>query len=108
MSSTLTKKDDQILYIGINQNRSLISVGTERGFRVFCAQTLKEVGGREMGGGIGIVEILHSSNIIAMTGGGRYPLYSLKKLIIWDDDECKRKAELVMKSEIKAVKIKLD
>jgi hypothetical protein len=62
----------------------------------------------EMGGGIGIVEILHSSNIIAMTGGGRYPLYSLKKLIIWDDDECQRKAEIVMKSEIKAVKIKLD
>jgi hypothetical protein len=40
------KKEEQILYIGINQNRSLISVGTEKGFRVFCAKELKEVGGR--------------------------------------------------------------
>jgi len=40
------KKEEQILYIGVNQNRSLISMGTEKGFRVFCSNTLKEVGGR--------------------------------------------------------------
>lgn len=62
----------------------------------------------EMGGGIGIVEVLHSSNILAMTGGGLYPLYPLKKLIIWDDSECRRKAELTFKTNVKAVRIKID
>jgi len=61
-----------------------------------------------MGGGIGVVEVLHSSNMLAMTGGGVYPLYPRKKLIIWDDDECRRKAELTFKSPVKAVRIKLD
>ena len=61
-----------------------------------------------MGGGIGIVEVLHSSNIVAMTGGGVYPLYPLKKVIIWDDSECRRKAELTFKSAVKAVRIKID
>jgi len=56
-----------------------------------------------MGGGIGIVEVLHSSNILAMTGGGIYPLYPLKKLVIWDDDLCRRKAELTFKSPVLAV-----
>ena len=61
-----------------------------------------------MGGGIGIVEVLHSSNILALTGGGVYPLYPLKKLIVWDDEECQRKAELTFKSPVKTVTIKVD
>lgn len=42
----MQRKEDQILYISSNQHRSLITVGTEKGFRVFCSETLKEVGGR--------------------------------------------------------------
>jgi hypothetical protein len=61
-----------------------------------------------MGGGIGIVEVLHSSNILAMTGGGLSPLYPLKKLIIWDDEIRKRKAEITFKTDVKAVSIKID
>ena len=40
------RKEDQILYIGCNQHKSLITVGTEKGFRVFDTETLSEVGGR--------------------------------------------------------------
>lgn len=42
----IQRKEDQILYIGSNQHRSLITVGTEKGFRVFCSETFQEVGGR--------------------------------------------------------------
>jgi hypothetical protein len=40
------RKEDQILYIGCNQHKSLITVGTEKGFRVFDSESLREVGGR--------------------------------------------------------------
>jgi len=42
----MSKKENQILYIGTNQHKSLITVGTEKGFRIFCTETFKEVGGR--------------------------------------------------------------
>lgn len=44
--ATKHKKEDQILYIGCNQYKSLITIGTERGFRVFDTDSMKEVGGR--------------------------------------------------------------
>ena len=102
------KKTDQILYIGFNQKKSLISVGTEKGFHVFLSSTMEEVGARDMGGGLGIVEILNTSNLMVLTGGGRYPLFPLCKIIIFDDDEEKRKAEITFKSVVKAVKIKVE
>ena len=104
----MQKKEEQILYIGFNQKRQLITLGTEKGFRIFSTITLKEVGSREMGGGIGIVEVLQTSNIMALTGGGRYPLYSLSKVVIWDDDEKQKKAELTFKGVVKAVRLKIE
>ena len=102
------KKQDQILYIGFNQKKSLVTVGTERGFHVYKSETMEEVGMREMGGGLGIVEVQNSSNYMVQTGGGRYPLFPLSKTIIWDDDEGHEKAELTFKSDVKAVKIKVE
>lgn len=61
-----------------------------------------------MDGGIGIVEVLHSTNLLAMTGGGLAPCFPPKKVVIWDDSEEKRKAELTFKSDVKSLKIKND
>jgi hypothetical protein len=102
------KKPDQILYIGFNQKKSLVTVGTEKGFHVYDSQTMEEVGARDMAGGLGIVEVLNTSNLMVLTGGGRYPLFPLSKIILWDDDEEKRKAEITFKSVVKAVKIKIE
>lgn len=104
----MVKKQDQILYIGFNKLKSLITVGTENGFHVFLSSTMEEVGAREMGGGLGIVEVLNTSNLMVFAGGGRYPLFPMCKVIIWDDDEERRKAEITFKSVVKALKIKLE
>lgn len=61
-----------------------------------------------MDGGIGIVEVLHSTNLLALVGGGVSPCFSPKKLIIWDDAEEKRKAELTFKTEVQSLRIKND
>ena len=102
------KKQDQILYIGFNQRKSQVTVGTEKGFHIYQSDTMEAVGGRKMGGGLGIVEVLNTSNLMVLSGGGRYPLFPLCKIIIWDDDEERRKAEITFKSAVKAVKIKVE
>jgi hypothetical protein len=57
-------------------------------------------------GGIGIVEMLYKSNILALVGGGKYPKHSRNKIIIWDDYQAKVIAELSFTSYIKNVKLK--
>ncbi len=59
-----------------------------------------------MEGGIGIVEMLYKSNILALVGGGKYPKYSRNKVILWDDNQGKVIAELSFTTYIKSVKMK--
>ena len=61
---------------------------------------------KEFTGGIGPIDTLENSNIIAMTGGGLFPYFPTNKLIIWDDEKEEICAELFCKNEINAIKFK--
>ncbi len=63
---------------------------------------------KEFSGGIGPIDCLETSNILAMTGGGLFPYFPTNKLVIWDDEEEKIKAEIIFKSEINAIKFKYE
>jgi hypothetical protein len=59
--------------------------------------------------------MLNKTNIFALVGGGKTPRYPKNKLIIWDDcifrdyvGIMKCIAEISCKSEVKAVKIRID
>jgi len=64
----------------------------------------------EFGKGIGIVEILRSSNIVALVGGGPNPAFPPTNLVLWDDAQPSnnRVAEIQCSSPICGVKIQLD
>ena len=61
-----------------------------------------------MGGGIGKIEMLKITNILALVGGGKKPKYPLNKIIIWDDNKIKVIGELRFNSNVLNLKIKMD
>ena len=61
-----------------------------------------------MGGGIGKIEMIKDSNILALVGGGKNPKFSLNKIIIWDDSKIKVISELRFNSNVLKVKAKMD
>ena len=88
--------EEHILYLTFNQDGSCFCVGTETGFMIYNSFPLKLKCKRDMGGGIGKIEMLNRSNIIALVGGGNNPKFDDNKVIIWDDFQCKISAEIVL------------
>ena len=63
-----------------------------------------------MGGGIGRIEMLNTTNILALVGGGKNPKFSINKIIIWDDKKSKNNiiGELRFNNPVLNVKLKMD
>ena len=75
----------KILYLSFNQDYSCLNCGTDQGFIIYNTNPAKVRYHRNFGGGIGIVEVLKTSNILILVGGGDHPKYPVNKLVIWDD-----------------------
>jgi hypothetical protein len=111
------ESDDQMLYVSFNQDSSCFAVGTEKGFRIYNSYPFKDNFERskfslilflDLEGGIGIIEMLHRCNILALVGGGKNPKYAPNKVILWDDHQAKVISELRFTSYVKNVKLKKD
>ena len=101
----LNDSPNDILYMNFNQDGSCIAIGTENGFKIINTSPFLDLYYKDMKGGIGIIEMLNKSNILALVGGGRNPKYPINELIIYDD---KRNEELFkIKTKKKILNIKL-
>ena len=56
-----------------NQDGSAVAFGLETGFQVYSVERWSPVFGREYKGGVGIVEMLYRSSLLALVGGGMKP-----------------------------------
>ena len=97
---------NKILYANFNQDGSCFSVGTENGFKIYNSNPFRDNFERNLEGGIGIVEMLYKTNILALVGGGKQSKYPDNKVIIWDDNQGKVVSELRFSSSVKNIKLK--
>ena len=103
-----TENANSMLYVNFNQDGSCFAVGTQSGFRIINSIPFKNNFCRDMNGGIGLIEMLNRSNIVALIGGGKSPRYASNKLVLWDDHKAKEISEMRFMSHVKNVKMKRD
>jgi len=90
----------------MNNKKTLILVGTDSGFVVINFITMETILRKRLQGGIGAIDCLETSNILAMTGGGLFPYFPQNKVVIWDENNERIKAEISLKQEIRNIKFK--
>lgn len=95
-----------MLYIGFNQINSLLCVGTQRGFHVFSTNNYTQKTFHLFKhGGIGIVDVLFTSNIFALVGGGSQPEFPPNKIMIFEDQKKQCIAQLDCPRKVRAVRL---
>ena len=94
--------------MSLNQDQTLLIVGTERGFKLYDTIPFKLKYERILDGGIGLIEMMYKSNIFGLVGGGKNPKYTPNKVILWDDYQTKILNEFKLTSSVKNLKLKKD
>jgi WD40 repeat protein len=95
---------ENVLYFNFNADQTCFCIGTNAGFEIWNVSPFKLRYARDLGG-IGIVEMVDKSNILALVGGGTNPAYAKNKVMIWDDSMKKVIAELEFRSHVSLVRI---
>ncbi|GBG32931.1 Autophagy-related protein 18 [Hondaea fermentalgiana] len=97
-------EENDVLFMGFNQDASCVSIGTKSGYRIFNCQPFgRNIFSTE--GGIGIVEMLFSTSLVALVGGGEKPAFSPRHLKLWNSKTASVICELDFSSRIQAVKM---
>lgn len=97
----------KILSIQFNQDRRLFIVGDNRGFEVFSTDPLKSLRRTVYeDGGLSGAALLHSSNIMALVGGGEFPKYPHNQVILYDDQQQVVAAEIEFRAQVMAVRMR--
>ena len=102
----LNDNPNEILYINFNQDGTCIAVGTETGFKIINISPFLDLYYKDLNGGIGIIEMLYKTNILALVGGGKNPKFKLNELIIWDEEKDAQICKITTKYKILNTKIR--
>ena len=83
-----SNEDSTVNKISFNQDYSLISIGTNCGYKIVQISPLL-IHEKNLLGGILHCELSYRSNLLALVGGGKIPKFNPKKVVIYNDlEEC--------------------
>lgn len=96
---------DTVLYYSLNQDQDCLAVGTKTGYRIYNLQNVKLVAQYD-DAGVGIIEMLYSTNLLALVGADANNNYlSPKRLTIWNSNNSNAICEISFPYKVTAVKI---
>ncbi|KAI8823465.1 WD40-repeat-containing domain protein [Fimicolochytrium jonesii] len=98
------KSNNELLFINFNQDFSCVSVGTRHGYRIYNCDPIGKCYGQTQGG-IGIVEMLFCTSLVALVGAGEQPAFSPRRLHITNTKRQSTICELTFVTAILAVKL---
>ncbi|KAF6811436.1 WD repeat domain-containing phosphoinositide-interacting protein 4 [Colletotrichum sojae] len=93
------------LFVSFNNDASCFSVGLNTGMCIFHTKSCLLKASRDFKAGVGIVEMMETTNYLALVGGGRQPKFSTSKAIIWDDLKGKVAMEISTLMPVRGVRI---
>ncbi|KAJ2455252.1 autophagy protein [Coemansia sp. RSA 2336] len=99
-----TRVDGDLLFINFNQDFSCLSVGTKNGYKIYNCEPFGKCYARSEGG-IGIVEMLFCTSLVALVGSGDQPTLSPRRLQIINTKRQSIICELTFPTTILAVKL---
>ena len=97
--------DSSANIISFNQDFTLVSMGTERGYKI---TQLAPINFHEkiLSGSLERCEMSYKSNFLALVGGGKIPKYNNKKVVLYNDAEDCIESEYKFASPVLNVKFK--
>lgn len=98
------KSNNELLFINFNQDFSCISVGTRHGYKIYNCDPFGKCYGKAEGG-IGLVEMLFCTSLVALVGAGEQPAFSPRRLQITNTKRQSTICELTFVTAILAVKL---
>jgi len=103
------RQQRKLLFVGFNQDKDCVVAGMENGFATYNSEPFAEVTHRKLEtGGVGFVELLYRTNILALVGGGSVPQWPVSKVMIWDDSRRKCVGELGFHTPVRRVTMRRD
>ena len=110
MSDKNKKHKTKILYTSFNKDNSCLSLGMQNGYRIYDLTKRDSLlfYERILGKGIGIIEMLEKTCILALVGGGNDPWCGYNQVNIYNDQEGKVIANMKFKSNILNIRLKRD
>lgn len=99
-------KSSKARSFSFNQDYSMFSVATERGFKIYPTYPNSEYYEKNLHGGLSKCEMSYNSNLLALVGGGKLPKYNNKKVVIYNDEEERIECEFKFTTKVINVKFK--
>ena len=100
----------KILYLSFNKDKSCLSLGMQKGYRIYDLSKKDSLYYYEriFDKGIGIIEMLEKTNILGLVGGGNEPYGDPNRVLIYDDKEERVIANIGFRSNVLNIRLKRD